>query len=96
MAMMLWRSTLDSVIRSQEFDKTQRSFFETEQLRLQAIEDERCKTLTAKTDAMRLAEDTRSAEMSKLATEFEFSVHAVVEALGTAVNSVGESAQQLA
>lgn len=96
MAMMLWRSTLDSVIRSQEFDKAQRSFFETEQLRLQAIEDERHKTLTAKTDAMRLAEETRSAEMSKLATEFEFSVLAVVEALGTAVNSVGESAQQLA
>ncbi len=96
MAMMLWRSALDSVIRSQDFDRKQKSFFETEQLRLQALEEERHKALHAKTDAIRLNEDKRTAEMSKLATEFEFSVLAIVDALGSAVNSVGESAQQLA
>ncbi len=96
MAMMLWRAALDSVIRSQEFDKTQRSFFDTENLRLQALNEERLKAQNAKTEALRISEEKRTAEMAKLAAEFETSVLAVVEALGLAVSSVGESAQQLA
>jgi methyl-accepting chemotaxis protein len=95
-SMLLWRSSLDAIISSQNFAVQQKAFYETEQLRLQAIEEERRNTLIARTAAARDAEDKRTAEMSKLANEFEHSVLAIVAALSSAVEAVGETSQQLA
>jgi methyl-accepting chemotaxis protein len=95
-SMLLWRSLLDFIKSGQHFAAQQKTFFETEQLRLQTIEAERRNAQNAKTEASRIAEEQRTAEMSKLANEFEHSVLAIVEALGAAVEAVGETSLQMA
>jgi methyl-accepting chemotaxis protein len=95
-SMLLWRSSLDFIKSGQNFAAQQKSFYETEQLRLQTIEDERRNALIAKTETARIVEEQRTFEMSKLANEFEHSVLAIVEALSAAVEAVGETSLQMA
>jgi methyl-accepting chemotaxis protein len=95
-SMLLWRSSLEFIKDGQSFAAQQKTFFKTEQLRLQTIEDEQHKAQTAKAEASRIAEEQRTAEMSRLANEFENSVLAIVEALSAAVGAVGETSLQMA
>jgi methyl-accepting chemotaxis protein len=95
-SIILWASFVESAIAAHAFAEQQRSFYETEAVRLEAIAKERQKSSAARDEAIKLSSDTRHAEMQRLASEFEGSVHMIVEALGVGVQSVGQSAQQLA
>lgn len=95
-AVSLWRSFIESAIKSQEFSRQQKNFYDTETSRFEALEDARQKADKARYDAIEYSEAKRTEEMAKLATDFEHSVHTVVDAMSSAVLTVGRSAQQLA
>lgn len=95
-AVSLWRSFIDSTIKAQEFSRQQMSFYETETTRIETLDEARQKAAKARNDAIEYGEAKRSEEMAKLASDFEHSVHAVVDAMSSAVLTVGGSAQQLA
>ncbi len=95
-AMMQWRSFLQSIDNAHEFATKQKEFFEQEQIRLKAIDNERNNTATARTEARHHSETLRRDDMARLAGDFERSIHAIVDAMGDAMRAVGESSQQLA
>jgi methyl-accepting chemotaxis protein len=95
-AMMQWRSFIELIEDAQSFAQHRADFYDAEQGRLEALEDERRKASAGRAEERRLAESERFAAMEALAKDFEKSVHATADAVGTAVVAVGESAQQLA
>jgi methyl-accepting chemotaxis protein len=95
-AMQQWRYFLKSIDNAHEFAAKQKSFFEQEQQRLQAIDDARNTASLARSEERARSEAERKAGMTRLAGEFESSIHAIVDALGTAMRAVGSSSQQLA
>jgi methyl-accepting chemotaxis protein len=95
-AITLWLSFVQSTVAAHQFAEHQRTFFESETQRMEIIAAERQKTAAARDDALQQGLEMRHAEMQRLAGEFENSVHVIAEALGSAVHSVGGSAQQLA
>ncbi len=95
-AMMQWRSFMQSIDHAQAYAKAQESFFTSEQQRLEAVEAERRNTGTARAEERERADTERRAAMTSLADEFEHSVHAIIDVMEAAVRAVGESSQQLA
>ncbi|HEV7234334.1 MAG TPA: methyl-accepting chemotaxis protein [Sphingorhabdus sp.] len=95
-AMMQWRSFMESLDNAQNYARAQEQYFAAEQDRLLAVEAERQNTISARTDAREQAEADRKKAMAKLADEFETSVHAIIDVMEQAVRAVGESSQQLA
>lgn len=95
-AMMQWRSFMQSLDNAQEFARRQEAFFATEQERLQAIEIERNNASVARNQERERADREQRQAMSALASEFEHSVHAIIDVMEQAVRAVGESSQQLA
>jgi methyl-accepting chemotaxis protein len=95
-AMMQWRSFMQSVDNAQEFARRQEAFFATEQERLQAVETERRNTSVARNEERNRADLEQRQAMAALASEFEHSVHAIIDVMESAVRAVGESSQQLA
>ncbi|MFC4291273.1 methyl-accepting chemotaxis protein [Sphingorhabdus arenilitoris] len=96
MAMQVWRSFIESANTAKEFAAEQAAFHEAEKRRLEAVESERQNAANAKVDAQKHADAERLAEMQKLANNFEQSVLSIIDALGAAVQTVGETSQQLA
>jgi methyl-accepting chemotaxis protein len=95
-AMMQWRSFMQSLDNAQAYARAQEKFFSAEQQRLEAVEAERRNTNSARSEERTRAEADRRQAMTKLADEFEHSVHAIIDVLESAVRAVGESSQQLA
>jgi methyl-accepting chemotaxis protein len=95
-AMMQWRSFMHSLDEAQSFARRQESFFAAEQERLEALEAERRNTSIARNEERNLAEAQQRMAMTALATEFEHSVHSIIDVMESAVRAVGESSQQLA
>jgi methyl-accepting chemotaxis protein len=95
-AMMQWRSFMQSLDNAQGFARAQEKFFAAEQERLNAVEAERRNTSSARAEEREQAEAERRAAMTKLADEFEHSIHAIIDVMEQAVRAVGESSQQLA
>jgi methyl-accepting chemotaxis protein len=95
-AMMQWRSFMQSLDSAQDYARSQQRYFAAEQERLEAIEAERRNTSNARAEARSQADTERSAAMAVLASEFENSVHAIIDVMEQAVRAVGESSQQLA
>lgn len=95
-AMMQWRSFMQSLDDAQDFARRQESFFATEQERLQAIEAERANASMARNHERERADREQRQAMAALASEFEHSVHAIIDVMEQAVRAVGESSQQLA
>jgi methyl-accepting chemotaxis protein len=95
-AMLQWKSFIGSIRDAHSFANARADFYHQEQERLTAIDDERSKAAAARADDRKLAELERQEAMEQLAREFEKSVHATADAVGSAVVSVGETAQQLA
>ena len=95
-AMRQWAAFISSLHDAHSFAHARADFYEAEQSRMAALEEERRRTADARTEGRRRAETERQAAMEQLAREFEKSVHATADAVGTAVVSVGETAQQLA
>lgn len=95
-AMMQWRSFMQSLDNAQAYARAQEQFFAAEQQRLEAVEAERRNTNSARSEERTRAEAERRAAMAKLADEFENSVHAIIDVMESAVRAVGESSQQLA
>jgi methyl-accepting chemotaxis protein len=95
-SLTLWASFAKSALAAQDFAEQQRGFYETEAMRLETIGAERQKSARERDEATQLSVRDRHLEMQRLAAEFESSVHVIVEALGSGVQSVGHSAQQLA
>jgi methyl-accepting chemotaxis protein len=95
-AMRQWQSFLRSIDDAHAFAHARADFYETEQERMSALDDERRKASEARADERARAENERHAAMEQLARDFEISVHATADAVGAAVLSVGETAQQLA
>jgi methyl-accepting chemotaxis protein len=95
-AMMQWRSFLQSIDTAHDFAAEQKRFFDTEQARLQSIDEARNSASSARSEERVQSEDHRKTEMARLASEFEGSIHAIVDAMGIAMRAVGESSQQLA
>ncbi len=95
-AITLWLSFVQATVAAHLFAEHQRTFFESETQRMEMIAAERQKTAAARDEALQHGMEMRHAEMQRLAAEFENSVHVIAEALGSAVHSVGGSAQQLA
>ncbi len=95
-AMMQWRSFMQSLDNAQEFARRQEAFFATEQERLQAIETERNNASDARRQERERADREQRQSMATLASEFEHSVHAIIDVMEQAVRAVGESSQQLA
>jgi methyl-accepting chemotaxis protein len=95
-AMMQWRSFMQSLDNAQAYARAQEQFFAAEQQRLEAVEAERHNTNAARSEERSRAEAERRAAMAKLADEFEHSVHAIIDVMESAVRAVGESSQQLA
>jgi methyl-accepting chemotaxis protein len=91
-----WKSHIQSIADANAFSLARADFYEKEQERLEALETERRRSLTLEQEAMKRAEMQRRQEMAQLASEFEHSVHLAVDAIGAAIESVGESAHQLA
>ncbi len=96
MAMMQWKSFVKSINDAQAFAQARADFYALEQERLEAQDAERNKASEARSADRKLAEAERQAAMEALARDFEKSVHATADAVGQAVQSVGETAQQLA
>jgi methyl-accepting chemotaxis protein len=95
-AMMQWRSFMQSIDHAQAFARTQEQFFTAEQERLSAVDTERRNTSAARAEERERAETERHDAMTALAGEFEHSVHAIIDVMEAAVRAVGESSQQLA
>lgn len=95
-AMQQWQSFMRSIDNAHAFAHARADFYEAEQSRIAALDDERRKGSEARAEERQRAEAERHAAMEQLAIEFEKSVHATADAVGSAVNSVGETAQQLA
>jgi methyl-accepting chemotaxis protein len=95
-AMMQWRSFMQSLDDAQIFARKQESFFAAEQERLEAIEAERRNTNNARNEERKRADAQQQQAMAVLASEFEHSVHAIIDVMESAVQAVGESSQQLA
>ena len=95
-AMLQWKSFLGSINDAQTFAHARADFYTAEQQRLEALDAERRKASEMRAEDRKRAEAERQAAMEQLAKEFEKSVHATADAVGSAVASVGETAQQLA
>ncbi len=95
-AMLQWKSFLRSINDAHAFAHARADFYEAEQARIEALEDERRKASEARAEARQQAEMERRDAMEQLAREFEKSVHITADAVGSAVAAVGETAQQLA
>jgi methyl-accepting chemotaxis protein len=95
-AMMQWRSFMQSLDDAQIYAQTQEKLFAAEQERLAAIETERRNTSMARNEERERAERERQQAMATLAREFELSVHAIIDVMEQAVGAVSESSQQLA
>lgn len=95
-AMMQWRSFMQSLDNAQNFARTQEKFFAAEQERLEALESERRNTNAARNEERARADQEQRQAMAALASEFEHSVHAIIDVMESAVRAVGESSQQLA
>jgi methyl-accepting chemotaxis protein len=95
-AMLQWKSFIGSIREAHAFAHARADFYDQEQERLSAINEERSKASAARSEERNLAELERQAAMEQLAREFEKSVHATADAVGSAVVAVGETAQQLA
>lgn len=95
-AMMQWRSFMQSIDNAQIFARTQEKFFVAEQERLEALEAERGNTNAARNEERERADREQRHAMAALADEFEHSVHAIIDVMESAVRAVGESSQQLA
>ncbi len=95
-AMMQWRSFMKSIDTAQKFALSQQELFAQEQIRLNAIDDERSNSVRATAEARSVSERARQQEMERLAREFETSIQTVVDAMGIAMQAVGGSSQQLA
>ncbi len=95
-AMMQWRSFMQSLDDAQIFARSQELFFASEQERLAAVDAERRNTRAARDEERKRAEIEQRQAMAALASEFEHSVHAIIDVMESAVRAVGESSQQLA
>jgi methyl-accepting chemotaxis protein len=95
-AMLQWRSFMQSIDHAQAFARSQERIFSAEQERLEAVEAERRNTSVARASEREKAEAERRGAMTELANEFEHSVHAIIDVMESAVRAVGESSQQLA
>jgi methyl-accepting chemotaxis protein len=95
-AMMQWRSFMQSLDNAQDFARSQERFFAAEQDRLEAVEGERRNTSAARNEERKRADLEQRQAMAALASEFEHSVHAIIDVMESAVRAVGESSQQLA
>lgn len=95
-AMIQWRSFVQSIYNEQAFASSQEQFFAVEQSRLEAVEAERRNTVIARTQEREAADSAQRKAMTSLANEFEHSVHAIIDVMEAAVRAVGESSQQLA
>jgi methyl-accepting chemotaxis protein len=95
-AMLQWKSFIGSVREAHAFAHARADFYDQEQERLQAIDEERRRASKARAEDRKQAEGDRHAAMEMLAREFEQSVHSTADAVGAAVTAVGETAQQLA
>lgn len=95
-AMRQWQSFMRSIDDAHAFAHARADFYETEQERVAALDEERRRGSEARADARQQAEAERHKAMEELAGEFEKSVHATADAVGSAVAAVGETAQQLA
>lgn len=95
-AMMQWRSFMQSLDNAQTFARSQELFFASEQERLEAVDAERRNTRAARDEERKRAEIEQRQAMAALASEFEHSVHAIIDVMESAVRAVGESSQQLA
>ncbi len=95
-AMMQWRSFMQSLDNAQVFARSRELFFASEQERLEAIDAERRNTRAARDEERQRADIEQRQAMAALASEFEHSVHAIIDVMESAVRAVGESSQQLA
>lgn len=95
-AMMQWRSFMHSLDEAQSFARRKESFFAAEKERLDALEAERRNTSAVRNEERNHAENMQRQAMAALASEFEHSVHAIIDVMESAVHAVGESSQQLA
>jgi len=95
-AMMQWRSFMQSLDDAQNFAREQKRFFAAEQERLEALEAERRNTSAARQEERVRADQDQRQAMTALASEFEHSVHAIIDVMESAVRAVGGSSQQLA
>ena len=95
-AMMQWRSFMQSLDNAQIFARSQELFFASEQERLEAVDAERRNTRAARDEERKRADIEQRQAMAALASEFEHSVHAIIDVMESAVRAVGESSQQLA
>lgn len=95
-AMLQWRSFMQSLDNAQAYALAQESYFAAEQERLTAVEAERRNTSSARAEERENAEAGRRQAMATLADEFEHSIHAIIDMMESAVRAVGESSQQLA
>ncbi len=95
-AMRQWRAFLKSIDDAHAFAQARADFYEQERERRDEIEAERKRVDLIELETRAKADLQRQAEMEMLAAEFERSVLITVDAIGTAIRSVGESAEQLA
>lgn len=95
-AMMQWRSFMQSIDYAQAYARAQEQFFTAEQERLAAVESERVNTNTVRAEEREAADAAQRDARATLASEFEHSVHAIIDVMEQAVRAVGESSQQLA
>lgn len=95
-AMMQWQSFMQSIDNAHAHAMAQESFFVQEQERLEIIESERRNTGKARAEERERADVQRQDAMHALASEFEHSVHAIIDVMESAVRAVGASSQQLA
>ena len=95
-AMMQWRSFMQSIDNAQAFALSQERYFAEEQERRAALDLERQNTRTARNEERERADAEQRQAMAALASEFEHSVHAIIDVMESAVRAVGESSQQLA
>jgi methyl-accepting chemotaxis protein len=90
-----WTVTCASILEAQNFAETQRQFYESEQNRLAALDHERSLAANARAEAMSESQGLKQRDMAQLANSFEGSVHAIIDALSAAVDTVGETSVQL-
>lgn len=95
-AMRQWRSFLKSIDDAHAFAHARADFYEQERERRDEIESERKRAEVTESEIRAKADNQRQAEMEQLAHEFERSVILTADAIGAAIRSVGESAEQLA
>jgi methyl-accepting chemotaxis protein len=95
-AMRQWQSFMRSIDDAHAFAHARADFYEAEQGRIAALDEERRKASEGRAEERQRAEAERRSVMEQLAREFEKSVQTTADAVGSAVMSVGETAQQLA